>query len=206
MKHIKLRKNETIENIGTSIGVKLGTKHRLQKMAKKGESYDGAIVRLMQTTERLALENERMSSRLAELGEKGTNILDISKVERGVDSIELDDGTHIVFTYNLPREKGSDELYEMDIRIKDTTRKGKNIDPGTLMIDPYQKAMINLWMIARVITVHFDPVFQVPSNTMIIDPVYWRQAAERVGLSEESYTHDILTVISDYERERNERA
>ena len=95
MSSIKLKEKGTIDKITTSIGLKMGTKHRLSELAKKGESYDDVIVRLIGKTERLHRENETLRERLQSLDASDVNVIELAELERGVDSITLSDGTII---------------------------------------------------------------------------------------------------------------
>ena len=199
MSNIELTEKATIGKITTSIGLKLATKHRLSDLARKGESYDDVIVRLIGKVERLEGENETLRKRLESMGAEETNLIEISQMERGLDNINLSDGTMISFGYNKPLAAFPNNTYIMDIEIDRIVRYGKNLLSEDVFITPSDEAMARFWMITRVINLHMDPAFRIPAKTMVIDPVYWKRVWERVGLPWSSFNHDILSIISDYE-------
>lgn len=198
---VTLVKKGAIDRIKTTITVKLGTKHRLQELAKKGESYDDVISRLIISSERHKDEIEYYRNLLTHYDKdfEKVNIIEARRLERGIDAITLSNEAVIQFSYNKPQIP-LDEFYQMDIQFDKviSNKKGKK-QIEELLKDPYQKVMINLWMVARVINQHFDSAFEIPSNKMIIDPVYWKKIKERIGLTESSYKHDIIRLMKEYE-------
>ena len=199
-------KKGNVDRIKTTITVKLGTKHRLQELARKGESYDDIISRLINSCERLEDEKTEYRNLLAHYDKDfdKRNIIETRKLERGIDSIPLSYGAVVQFSYNKPASP-VDEFYQMDIHFdKVISGKKKKKEVEELLDDPRQRVVMNLWMVARVINRHFDSAYEIPSNKMIIDPVYWKKVKERTGLSESSYKHDILRPIKEYEEGINE--
>lgn len=196
---ITLVKKGSLNKIKTTITVKMGTKHRLLELARKGESYDDVISRLIHSYDKY--ENEMIYYRnlLSHYNIEERNIIEVSKLDRGIDAITLSNGAVIQFSYNKPISLPND-LYQMDIQI-DKVISGKKIKKMVeeMMKDPYQKIMVHLWMVGRVINRHFDIAFELPSRKMIIDPIYWKKVKDRIGLPESSYKHDILDPIKEYE-------
>ena len=125
-------------------------------------------------------------------------------MERGIDAITLSNGAVIQFIYNKPGTP-IDQFYQMDIQFdKVISKKKEKKMVDNLMKDPRERVLLDLWMVARVINRHFDSAFEIPSNKMIIDPVYWRKVKERIQLPENSYKHDIIRLIKEYEEGLNE--
>jgi hypothetical protein len=196
-------KKGAIDRIKTTITVKLGTKHRLLDLARKGESYDDVISRLIISYERQENDIEYYRNLLTHYDKdfEKRNIIEARKIERGINAITLSNGAVVQFSYNKPQIP-IDEFYQMDIQFEKVIAKKKEkkiVDK--LLKDPRQKVLLELWMVARVINQHFDTAFEISSNKMIIDPVYWRKVKERVLLPETSYKHDIIRPIKEYEEE-----
>lgn len=206
IEEVTLVKKGAIDRIKTTITVKLGTRHRLQELARKSESYDDVISRLIVSHERHEDEIRYYRNLLAHYDKDfdKRNIIETRRLDRGIDAITLSNGAVVQFSYNKP-ESPVDEFYQMDIQFDKviSKKKGKML-VRELMKDPRQRTMINLWMVARVINRHFDSAYEVPSNRMVIDPVYWRKVKERIGLPESSYKHDIIKLIKEYEEGLNE--
>jgi hypothetical protein len=206
IEELTIVKRGSIDRIKTTITVKLGTKHRLQELAKKGESFDDVISGLIISSERQANEIEHYRNLLIHYDKdfEKRNIIEASNIERGIDSITLSNGALVQFSYNKPGIP-INKFYQMDIqfdKVISTKKEKKNVD--RLLKDPYKRILLDLWMVARVINRHFDSAFEISSNKMIIDPVYWRKIKERIGLPENSYKHDIIRLIKEYEEELNE--
>ena len=201
-KEISLSKRGTINKVKTSINIRLGTKHRLLELAKKGESYDDVISRLIHTFEssKKQIENYQAILINQNIDYENRNIIEATYVERGVDGIQLSNGAIIQFSYSKPSE--FNERYTMDVEIDEVIGKKKiKTETQTILEDPVQYTNIRLWIVGRIINRHFDPAFEIPANKMIIDPVYWERVKNRVGLSEMSYHHDILDLIKKYEEQ-----
>ena len=74
MNNIKIKPLKSIEKINTTITIKKGTKYQLDDIAKKGESYDDVIAKLLHESEILKAKNKSYEKRLKEL-----NALNITK-------------------------------------------------------------------------------------------------------------------------------
>ncbi len=201
---ISLVKKGSIDRVTTTLAVKLGTKHRLQDIAKKGESYDDVISGLIMSNAKQASEISRYQALLQEHDVKEPNILEVSQIEKGVGGITLSNGAVIQFSYNLPSLPITDS-YEMDIEItKFIATKAQEKEVEAMLEDSDQNLMLHLWMVGRIITMHFDPAFELPSRKRIIDPVYWKKVRGRIGLSDGSYRYDIMGPIMKYEDGMND--
>lgn len=203
MNNVTLIKKGSINKSKTTITVRLGTKHQLQEVANKNESFDDVISRLISSNKRLEKELENCISILKSNNLDNYNIIESYESERGIDSIKLSNGDQIRFTYNKPAGWPYDESYQMDIDIEKVFSDRKNA-LNQLKKDPEQWILIYLWMVGRIINKHFDSAFEIPLNKNIIDAVYWRMVWDRNKLPESSYLHDIIKEIERYEDTLND--
>lgn len=204
MTDIELKKRGSISKSKTTITVKLGTKHKLQEIAHKGESFDDVISRLISTTEKLENDLANCKNILDSHNLSDYNIIETYNLERGIDSITISSGEQIRFTYNKPIGQPYDESYQMDIAIEKVLGANNPNYLYEIKNNPEQRILVHLWMVARIINKHFDSAYEIPLNKMIIDPVYWRRVWDRNKLPESSYLHDILKEINQYEEALNE--
>jgi len=198
MEDINIINNKSVSKVMTTVTVRNGTRHDLMSLAKKGESFDDVISRLVHTLRRLESENEALKARLKSLNALDVNRIELGNIERTSDVLRFSDGMNIVFDYNLPIIP-TEEGYVMDIEVENVLSGNKKLKFDTVAGNGKKKAMLKLQMVAKVINRHFDPAFEMPSRNLVIDPVYWKKIYERVGLPMSSYTGDILPIISEYE-------
>ena len=203
MSDIALIKRGNINKSKTTITVRLGTKHQLQEIANKNESYDDVISRLISSNKRLENELENCKSILKSNKMDNYNIIESFELKRGVDSIKLSNGDQIRFTYNKPAGWPYDESYQMDIDIEKVFSDRKSA-LSKLKKDPEQWILIHFWMVGRIINKHFDSAFEIPLNKNLIDTEYWRKVWDRNKLPESSYLHDIIKEIERYEDSLND--
>ena len=178
MNDIALIKRGSINKSKTTITVRLGTKHQLQEIANKNESYDDVISRLISSNKRLENELENCKSILKSNKMDNYNIIESFELKRGVDSIKLSNGDQIRFTYNKPAGWPYDESYQMDIDIEKVFSDRKSA-LSKLKKDPEQWILIHFWMVGRIINKHFDSAFEIPLNKNLIDTEYWRKVWDR---------------------------
>lgn len=202
MNDVTLIKKGNINKSKTTITVRLGTKHQLQEVANKNESFDDVISRLISSNRRLEKELENCRSILKSNNLDNYNIIESFESERGIDSIKLSNGDQIRFTYNKPAGWPYDESYQMDIDIEKVFSDRKNA-LNQLKKDPEQWILIHFWMVGRIINRHFDNAFEIPMNKNLIDTEYWRKVWDRNKLPESSYLHDIIKEIERYEDSLN---
>jgi len=199
MTEIELQKRKKISRANTTIAVKMATKYKLLDMSRDGESYNDVISRLISTNEMLEKYRDYSNKLLEEHDIKAENIIEIFEMERGIDSIVLKSGDQIRFTYNKPVEWPFNESYRMDIQIEKIISSKRQYLDDQMKNDPKLKLLVHLWMVAKIIGKHFDSAYSLPSNKSPIDPFYWRGVWKMVNLSEESYLHDIMYQIQQYE-------
>ena len=197
-KTVQVYRPRDFNRVKTSITVRLGTKNRLSDIAKKGESFDDVINRLISSGDSLKEKLREYENILDGEHLLRTNKLESVTWEMGLDSIRLSDGSIIKFTYNKPGVEKWDEGYSMDIHL-DKVLSGKeshftiedvNRD-ADLLIDVYFRG------IEKVVNIHFDPSFAIPKNKNILDPTYWKKVWDRIGLSDHSFDKDILRFIAN---------
>lgn len=203
MVNLVVNQSASIDKITTSVQIRMGTKHRLLDISRKGESYDDVISRLINTILKQEREIERLRKTLEELDALTMNRMEVFKIERGIGAVSLADGSQLVFSYNKPPENEFLDSYVLDIIIDKVTKGRKELEIDDVVETEYDAAMLQLGIIARIINIHFDPAFILPSRAMIIDPVFWKNACDRTGLPMSVYNSDILRIISGYERGMN---
>ena len=170
-KELSLSRRGSIDKARTSINIRLGTKHRLVELAKKGESYDDVLSRLIHSFETSKRKIDEYQTFLSDrdMDYENRNIIEIAYVERGVGGIQLSNGAVIQFSYNKPSEYN--ERYTMDIEIEGIlAKKQLKRDTEKILEDPVQYTNLYLWIIGRIINRHFDSAFEIPANKKIIDP------------------------------------
>jgi hypothetical protein len=214
MSSIVQARDTPADRIRTTITVWLGTKHMLQDRAKKGESYDRLIHRLVGRLDRLEIENAYLEGRLRELGEAKSNLAQSIPVERTRGMIEVLRISHegkgrgrteaterlrIMYGYNRPRDPPPPEGYTMDIEPTSVFRDDGEASFEDVFPDGKDWAVCRLLMVADVIRLRFNPTYIAPdvSAINIVDARYWRDVYETYGVPWSSYNADVLWIIEE---------
>ena len=182
-----------IDKIKTTISIRLGTKHRLLEIARKGESYDDVISRIVHANEnlRLIVENDREMMKRSNFD--NPNVMDIYQYDIGIGAIKLSDNSVIRFTYNKPLKNHYYEHYSMDVEITEVFHNNEFHNNKDII---FEDPDIYFYILEKIINLHFDPSFQVNENKQLIDPEYWRKVWDRIGLAAHSFDNDILKMLN----------
>jgi len=182
-----------IDKIKTTISIKLGTKHRLLEIAKKGESFDDVISRIIHTSHNLRRIVDIDREIMERNNYKKPNVMELYEYDRGIDAIKLSDDRVIRFIYNKPLKNHNNEHYSMDVEIDEVFNNNEyHYDKEMIFDDPD----IYFYIVEKIINIHFDPSFQINENKLLIDPEYWRNVWDRIGLSAHSFDKDILMMLN----------
>lgn len=198
---MEYRGNRDINKIKTTVTLKLGTKNRLLDIAKKGESFDDVINRLIgsnEMNESIIAEYELiMNENSLAIGNK----ISVDPINRGVNSIRYGEGIIVKFSYNKPGDI-IDNDYCLEAVIEDVYSNDMNMEE--LLSDKEDRIMIYFRMIEKIINIHFDPSYSIPGNKNLLDTHYWRKVWNRVNLNDHSFDHDINRFITGTMEEFNE--
>lgn len=201
MHNINFKPNNSINKLRTSIGVRLWTKNRLLDHSKPGESLDDTIARVLNTYDRQAEIIERLESIISTNNIKEPNYIGLQKDIRINDVVTTESGLNIYFSYKKPILEFPDiEHYHMDVVLSKADQKGKKKKFEDLGFSIDDWMLVRFKIIEKIINTHFDPSFQLPEKTSVFNLLYWSKVCSRVGLPNNSFERDILTIISDYER------
>lgn len=198
---MEYRGNRDINKIKTTVTLKLGTKNRLLDIAKKGESFDDVINRLIgsnEMNERIIVEYELiMNENSLAIGNK----ISVDPINRGVNSIRYGEGIIVKFSYNKPGDI-IDNDYCLEAVIEDVYSNDMKMEE--LLSVKEDRIMIYFRMIEKIINIHFDPSYSIPGNKNLLDAHYWRKVWNRVNLNDHSFDHDINRFITGTMEEFNE--
>ena len=205
MNHLKVRPNNSVNKIRTTIGVRLATKNLILKHSRPGESFDDTIARIIKSYDRQQDVTERLEAILAANNIKEPNLIQESVIEERInDVITTQKGENLFFNYNRPiLEFPQIEFYEMDIVITEPQKNRKYVELEELEFRDDDWIWIRFKMIERIINTFFDPGFEIHDKNRVLDPNYWKNVCSRVGLPNSSLERDILTWIRIYERRMN---
>ncbi len=192
-------KRRDINKVKTSLTVKLGTRNRLMDIARKGESFDDVINRLISTNEINYRRVAEFESILKENDLIADNRIEITEISRGIGSISLGQNEAIRFSYNKPDEI-VDNNYQMDVIIEDLIPRRDMLDE--YLSDIQRKKEVYFTILERIINLHFDRSFSLPMNKNLLDPYFWKKVWKRIGLSDHSLDHDVIKFIEGIMEER----
>ncbi len=186
-----------VDKVRTSIGLRMATKYLILDHSMPGESLEDTIVRLIHSYDRLKQENEELLELIERNGITQKNLLSIDKVERILDSIEINLDLVIHYSYNMPpKEIKKLDDYQMDIQLEKVFTNGKNYSFKELDLSEEEMIDIHFRIVEKIINEHFDKAYKIPDNLNLFDYRYWKRVFFRVGLPESSYLSDVISTIT----------
>ena len=189
-----------VDKVRTTIGVKLATKHLILNRSLPGENLEDTILRLIHERDGIEEEFSVLKKTLEKRGIKEPNLLITAELSRGNEGIELDDGTLINFTYNIPIGVSPNLIrYQMDIVVEDVIKQGKKYTFDELPLSEKDRILLYFSIVEKVINLHFDSGFKLSEKKFLIDQRYWKKIFSRVGLPDSSYFNDMIKIIQHYE-------
>ena len=193
-----------IELRTTTLSIRLGTKYQLDDYREKGESYDDALMRLLNEVKGLRVKNTELENEVKLNVGDIPNKITAREFERGLLSINIRDRTIIPFSYNKPAMVPTADGYTMEIEIGAVHENGNEESFEDRFPEPGERATLRLHLIAEVIRKNFDPTFILSGRKNIIDPEYWKSIYRRAGIPWSSYHEDVQGILDDYEGEMRE--